>query len=425
MPNLDCIKNWYNNNSVKNFSSSSLTEKFDQILSNLNNNNRKINIQKMINELNKSYESLFNKNFDYHPNNFLSFFLDLLHYENNIPIEENYDFSSLRNEVNNEKIEDMYNTYESHLKKTQNSIISKNFFNIIGFHIQCQKCNSSNIYFTIEKMTSFDLDEFPSQNGNNHSLNDCFTYYTKPCSIICKNCNEYKASENKKICNNSDILIINFNRISHNDKCDIDFPDKLTIKNEYILNKAINKFDFNPNYTLKACISFSPQKEYFAYININSNWYKYIDSGSKIARKYLPNQSKDIRKYEPQILIYELYKYYQNISFNNVSQQKQQKKGMKEFNYIRLQYLKQKIKFILIPENQEKTEKVNLNDTIENVITKFLIKNNKTRDDYKLFIFNGMKLDINSKQTLKEFILSLHLQANDKNNLIIFVIKGI
>ena len=98
---------------------------------------------------------------------------------------------------------------------------------------------------------------------------------------------------------------------------------------------------------------------------------------------------------------------------------------MKEFNYIRLQYLKQKIKFFLIPENQEKTEKVNLNNTIEKVITKFLVKNNKTRDYYKLFIFNGMKLDINSKQTLKEFILSLHLQANDKNNLIIFVIKGI
>ena len=82
---------------------------------------------------------------------------------------------------------------------------------------------------------------------------------------------------------------------------------------------------------------------------------------------------------------------------------------MKEFNYIRLQYLKQKIKFFLIPENQEKTEKVNLNNTIEKVITKFLVKNNKTRDYYKLFIFNGMKLDINSKQTLKEFILSLHL----------------
>lgn len=423
---LECIKNWYNNNnSIMNFSSTSLTKYFFQILSNLYNN-KKYNIEKIIDKLNKSYESLFNSKFNFNSKDFLSFFLELLHYENNIDINERY-ISEIKNAEINKKIEDLYNKFENNLKQTQNSIISKNFFNIISYKVFCEECNSSFFYLNIEKIFSFDVDQLPPQEGKNYNLNNFFEYYSKKYPIKCKNCNNFKAFENKKILYNSEILIIYFKRTSHNDRCDIDFPDKFTINNNSIYPKSKNEFYFNPNYNLKACISYNAKEKYFSYINLNKNWYRYIDYHSKINHKFVSNP-KDIHEFEPQILIYELDKYNMTIKINNGTQQKMQKEGLEVFNYIRKQYLEaQKVQLIfnLIPENEYKCYEVNLYDKFVNIIEKFLIKNKIAKNIYKLFIYNGMKIDINSKKTLKEIIFPFPNKPIDMSNLMIFAIKEI
>ena len=417
---LDCIKNWYNNRIINN--SSSLTNYFYQLLSNLYNN-KNFDIKNIIDKLNKSYELKF----DYNPEDFLSFFLELLHCENNIPIKENYNFSNIKIVEYNKNIEQIYKSYENCLKQTQNSIISKNFFNIIRSNIKCKTCQYSIFCLNIEKIFSFDLDKLPSRERN-YNLEDCFQYYTENYKedyvIKCKKCNEFNAFEYRKFLWNSEILIIYFKRISRNGSCDINFPIKFTLKENYFCTKSINEYYFNPNYTLKACISYSKQNKYFTYIYLDKNWYKFINSGSKITHKIITQN--DIYEFEPQILIYEIDKYYiKNINniINNDLQQRQQKKCLIDFNYIRQQYVDDpiiEVKFNLIPENEYKYCKVNINDKIANIIKKFLIKYKKTTDDYKLFIFNGKKLDINSIQTLKDIIIK-----DDMNNLMIFAIKGI
>ena len=92
-------------------------------------------------------------------------------------------------------------------------------------------------------------------------------------------------------------------------KNDIDFDEKININN-YISKKVFdNKIQFNSNYTLKSCISYSNQiNKYFADCYVNGIWVRFMDS--KVEQLVSKN---NLFEYEPQMLIYE------QIEENNVS----------------------------------------------------------------------------------------------------------
>ena len=444
LSNLNCFKNWYNNtkNNLINQSESSIRKEFFIILDNIYNKER-FNINAIIDKCQKNNIFLFNEKIQNDPFHFINSFLELFHYENNISVEQNenvnlYNINNLNNlfeYVKNPNIQnmhnlnDMYILYENYFRRTQKSIISKNFFNIIRNYIHCDNCQDYKdlYYFNIEKVLTLEVDKYSyEKNINNIDFYNLLKYsYLEEKNINCKICQNYTAKEYRKFFYPSKVLIIFFKRYSYTFKKKINFPNKISIK-DYVCYKRINENDFIPNYTLKACISLDEKQNYFTYICINNNkWKRYSNSVFNI----LNNPEEEFREKDPQILIYELDNYH---LINEKEKQNLQKIIFDGLNNVRKEYLyyQQQILskemayviFFLIPDGEYKCLSAYLNSTFEEIINTFYNTNRFSRNDYQLFICNARKLDPNSKNTLREM---LYIYKINKDNIIINAIKGI
>ena len=271
------------------------------------------------------------------PFNFLLYFLEQLHIENNKPSNINYNYSELENVDLITQTDDnkMYSLFCSFFQSTQNSIISQKFFNILKFKKYCNQCNNTFYKFEIEKIFKFDIDKYfqfrneaiPAKANNPKlDLDECFQCYTGAIPTLCPNCQNYCAMESKKFYFASEILIIYFYRKNHCFRGDIDFKNTISISNYYsTVNSNNNNKNTNINYFLKACISFSNNNKYFAdcFMPCNNDkkgiWMRYMDG----EKRKLDNFDTEIHEYEPQILIYELenLQNQNNINFMDFIQQ--------------------------------------------------------------------------------------------------------
>jgi len=148
------------------------------------------------------------------------------------------------------------------------------------------------------------------------TLDDCFDCYCNDNNVFCQYCNS-NIKQYKQIYNGKS-LIIRFRRNSLGNSCDVSVPYTF----DFTRYSGLTDNDFNNRfYVLKSCISFMPfnnnSGKYLADVNIdvNSNsgkWIRYMDSQVKVL-----DNPDDIKRYEPQILIYELKILEPNNNFGN------------------------------------------------------------------------------------------------------------
>ena len=396
------------------------------------------------------------------PYHFLFYFLDKLHLENNNPSNPYYDYSQLENASLNCQMNDnyMYSLFCSFFQSTQNSIISKKFYNIIKFKKSCKQCKNSFYKYYIRKIFKFYIDDYfkfrneaiPAKANNPKlDLDECFQCYTGGIQTFCPNCQMNTAIEYKKIWFAPEILIIYFHRIKHSFRGDVDFRNIISISNYFsydMIDSDHNKI--NTVYSLKACISFANNNKYFAdcfmpYNNqLGGIWMRYMDGEKRL----LGDVEKEIHEYEPQLLIYELnnFQNQNNKDFMDIilkmMLQQQFKQLMQNFNAVKVMQQIQnqmmnpmndyaqnnfnsnpmmqdypdpnrlflELKFICVPEfgDQSATEKNTIkvqilkNDTIKKAILNFFTKLGQDEISIKYFIFNNQILDKNDQTTLEE-----------------------
>ena len=304
---LDCIRNWHNsknNNNKENNFEPPLIKTFDEELTNYCKNNR-INYQKIIGSINNLYEKNYNlsyeKNVPNEPYYFLINFIQSLFetkFHTNIIKTLQYKTELLDDNVINNEYKKIYNSF---LEGKENEIYQI-FFNIIRKYTICKICRFE-VEFYGENIITLDLSSLQDLSIKliNNNLDSCLQKYFTDKKVICKNCRNSEAIEKKKFFYPSKALIIYFKRYYHSYKCDIKFPNDLSLNNtDIICSYTVNNFLNNPEYTLKTCISYNNIDKYIAYIYMGDIWYKFInDTKIKISQE-------EIYEFEPQILIYEL-----------------------------------------------------------------------------------------------------------------------
>lgn len=309
---LDCIKKWFNqfNNNFFNGNNQILTKEFFNILYSLYSG-QEGDSSNLINSFIFALKKIFNKEIQKDAYHFLSYFLELIHFENNNPININCSYQPTLKQMEDQYY--IYNLFGSYFQQTQNSIISQCFYNIEKNKFKCKICPPL-YYYTFKKYFSFNVDEykkfrdqaFTNKIGMNLTLDECLTCYCGGYSGLCKKCNNF-GNNYKSIFSTTKVLIIYFKRKTHIYRGDIDFTNKYSICNK--------------NYSLKGCISYCNTSKYFCDVCVNNIWYRYMDNNSIM----LNDVNKEIHQYEPQLLIYELEESSQkqkNIGMNqNISNQ--------------------------------------------------------------------------------------------------------
>lgn len=461
---LECVKIWINylkegdiNNS---FYNKALTKDLYLLFCNLTSGSN-LDSSQLIKDFEINIQNIFHKNINKDPYHFLYYFLEILHYENNFPIESNINSANYKKELMKNISNDInvFNIFNDYFKKTQNSFISQNFFNIQKNMMTCPVCKSLYNY-RYTKIIKFNLDELvfirnqinPQKANNNISLNDCFRYNNKMRPINCFQGCKKSAYQFQSVYNASNVLIIFFKRHNrqNNFKNDVKFYDKFDIS-QFIINKNVQ----NTNYILKAIISSYTNGKYCSYVLINKNFYQFMDCPGMNEVKLIKD-TNELMIYEPHILIYELD--YQNNSYketiinpiietkmvlkanfmNNLEQTVKKNynlfnstpKGTINCNFksinsdeLNSNFSNFSLKFLLIPSNWNGSEQnaypinvqVNENLTVEETITNFFKVFSKPKVTIINFIFNNIKIDVKSKQTLKEM--------NINQNSVIYALK--
>jgi hypothetical protein len=376
----------------------------------------------------------------------------------------------------------MYNLFRNFYQQTTNSIISQYFYNIEKYFTLCFKCDKI-FYYDHKIIITFDLDRLlllrnqdsPIKIGSNISLAECFLYYQKEKFCKCPMCQSPMSKEQSKILFSTKVLILRFKRSFHNLKGDVDFDIAFNINN--MINSNTNRETMNKKYYLKSIISLYQSNngfKYFSEVCINGNWYRFCDNNDfNINIKNI--NINDLKKFEPQMLIYELeddnnqfnpfYNSFENknimsmmqlinmplkmlqlkefmqrvcnnASFNNIKFNIRNNNNFNfnnfnNFNNQNQNYnnnnqstLNISLIFVIIPENWNGNKKdsmtikpqVKLEDTIEKAIDNFYTKLLKPREAIKRFMFNNIIVDPHSKLKLREFGIN--------NNSTIFAIKA-
>ena len=400
---------------------------------------------------------------DYHV---LYYILNILHAENNCPINPNFNINSYQMQyIQNMKNDNyMYNLFRNFYQQTTNSIISQYFYNIEKYFTLCFKCDKI-FYYDHKIIITFDLDqfillrnqEFLNNTGSNISLAQCFYYYQKEKSCKCPICQSPMSKEQSKILFSTKVLILRFKRSFHNLKGDVDFDIAFNINN--MINSNTNRETMNKKYYLKSIISLYQSNngfKYFSDVCINGNWYRFCDNNDfNINIKNI--NINELKKFEPQMLIYELEDdnnqfnpFYNSFENKNIMTMMQlinmqlQMLQLKEFmqrvcnnaSFSRVDMNVQNnnnnnqntqnlnLDFLIVPENWNGNGKdsmtikpqVKLEDTMEKAIDNFYTKLLKPREAIKRFEFNNQIVDPYSKFTLRDFGIN--------NNSIIKAIKA-
>ena len=285
---LDCIRHWINNlhnsNLMQNIQAS-LTKEFYMLFYNLYCGNQ-VDSTNLISTLENQVRAIYHKDMKKDEFHFLYYFLDMLHLENNCPINPYFDINSYKNQILKNMKNDnyMYNSFRSFYQQTTNSVISQYFYNIEKYFTLCLNCEKI-FYYDYKIIITFDLDklimlrnqEFPRNKGSNISLGQCFYFYQNENYCQCPICLSPMSKEKISIISLTKVLILCFKRSSHNIKCDVDFDIKFNIN--YLIEK--NKYTNGMrNYYLKSIISLYYNKgfKYFSDVCINGNWYRFCDN---------------------------------------------------------------------------------------------------------------------------------------------------
>ena len=256
------------------------------------------------------------------PFHFLYFLFQFLHLETNMcnRFENNF-FNQSLNAMKNDNY--IYMQFLLFIMKTQNSIISNDFFNTVRYTYECQMCGKyffyslQNIYrMNIDTIRYFRDSNDPMKQGSNLDLSELFICYSGGSYNNCRNCGNNKCPRYTRICFPAKALIISLERKNHPFKNDINILPFFDLK-PFISKTRTQGLNLNTIYELKAVISyinFGNNGKYFAdckvKINNNSMWIRYIDSYYQII------QPNDVCIYEPQILIYEIYNPQQTMGMN-------------------------------------------------------------------------------------------------------------
>ena len=256
------------------------------------------------------------------PFHFLYFLFQFLHLETNMcnRFENNF-FNQSLNAMKNDNY--IYMQFLLFIMKTQNSIISNDFFNTVRYTYECQMCGKyffyslQNIYrMNIDTIRYFRDSNDPMKQGSNLDLSELFICYSGGSYNNCRNCGNNKCPRYTRICFPAKALIISLERKNHPFKNDINILRYFDLK-PFISKTRTQGLNLNTIYELKAVISyinFGNNGKYFAdckvKINNNSTWIRYIDSYYQII------QQNDVCIYEPQILIYEIYNPQQTMGMN-------------------------------------------------------------------------------------------------------------
>ena len=247
------------------------------------------------------------------PFHFLYFLFQFLHLETNMC--NKYDNTLFNQSLNAMKNDDyIYMQFLMFIMKTQNSIISNDFFNTVRYTYDCQMCGKyffyglQNIYrMNIDTIRYFRDKAFPMKQGTNLDLSELFTCYSGGTYNNCRNCGNNRCPRYTRIRFPAKTIIISLERKNHPFKNDINILSHFDLG--YFISKTRTAgLNLNTIYELKAVISyinFGNQGKYFSdckiRINNNQMWVRYIDSFYQII------QPNDVCIYEPQILIYEIY----------------------------------------------------------------------------------------------------------------------
>ena len=328
LQSLSCLDIFYEitnqNQFIQCLPNKSLTKEFFYLLYKIYNNpNKYVYSDGLIDYFEKMYYknkgNIISQNVLNHDAfHFLYFLLQFIHIEINNPMNPNYDISVLSNQTiqNQRNDSHMFQIFCDFYCKTQNSLISDNFYNVEKHTFNCQNCgifyfyNMKNIFRIDIKRALFYRDSFfPKKKGGHVTLYDMFDYYFSPRQAQCKNCNNL-GDEDIKISLHNKVLIVNINRNSHNNY----FSNDLNFDVNIDMKKYINNEFGCYNYSLKSFIAFNGK--YISFCYINKNWYKFFDNNwSKV------QNIKEFYQFEPQILIYERADQNYNINqFNNNNQ---------------------------------------------------------------------------------------------------------
>lgn len=252
------------------------------------------------------YKNKYGNNIPKDPYHFLFYLMDIVHSENNYPNNPNYDLSILQtqNLQTKRNKSHMQNIFSQFLNQTQNSIISSNFYSILGNMIKCSNCPEV-YYNTFKYIIKFKIDDYknfrnqfyPNKMNTSLTLEECFDCYTGGYSFQCQDCGNFQAKSFVSFFSTNKILIIALVRANHVFCCDVDFKNKLNINDYFEQGKMIDK-----NYFLKGCVSLNNQGKYFADVCINNYWYRFYENNFYM----LENVNQEIHKFEPQLLFYEM-----------------------------------------------------------------------------------------------------------------------
>ena len=247
------------------------------------------------------------------PFHFLYFLFQFLHLETNMC--NKYDNTLFNQSLNAMKNDDyIYMQFLMFIMKTQNSIISNDFFNTVRYTYDCQMCGKyffyglQNIYrMNIDTIRYFRDKAKPMKQGTNLDISELFTCYSGGTYNNCRNCGNNRCPRYTRICFPAKTIIISLERKNHPFKNDINILSHFNL-GPFISKTRTAGLNLITTYELKAVISyinFGNQGKYFSdckiRINNNQMWVRYIDSFYQII------QPNDVCIYEPQILIYEIY----------------------------------------------------------------------------------------------------------------------
>ena len=247
------------------------------------------------------------------PFHFLYFLFQFLHIETNM--SNQYDTSLFNQPLELMRNDNyIYMQFLMFIIKTQNSIISNEFFNTVRYTYECPMCGKyffyglQNIYrMNIDSIRYFRDEANPMKKGSNLDLSELFTCFSGGCYNKCRNCGNNKCPRYTRICFPAKTIIISLERKIHPFKNDIDFWFNFDME-PFISTTRRQGMNLNTIYELKAIISyvnFGNDGKYFADCkinngNLNNTWIRYIDSNYSLV------QPNEIFTYEPQILIYEV-----------------------------------------------------------------------------------------------------------------------
>ena len=450
---LECFQEWIkylNNNNRINHPcfTTTLTKDLYLLFCCITNGNC-LDSSKIILDYDSKSAELWQKEISKDPYHFIYCFLYILHSENNIMPNPNFNLALYHQSIMNYARFDnqVFQLFSDYFNQTFNSFISNNFFNVQKFFVNCNNCPIIMFSYDIMPILRFNCDELIMMRNQSNplkimkrlSLTDCFEVSLFPKKIRCRFCNTFFGNESKKLYAASNVLIIYFKRSCHsyNYRNDIKFYIDIDIS-KYIINQNSE----NKKFKLKAVVSCYDNNKYLADVFINGYFFRIIDWKSRLDVKQI--SINQLFEYEPVLLFYEtdyqgkLYEKMKKLQeiqiFINFEQYLEMIRQNFMFstsqspmmgNNIDSTKVGFNLKFLVIPQNWNHnpqdsfpiSPQVIPDFTVKYTIEKFYTKLIKKKEAIIKFTYNNnIELDPNSEQRLSDL--------NINENTIIYAIKS-